>query len=383
LWFANGAVFVTPACALVLFIWTIRHGGARALPLFLLLGVCALASFAGHFALTLRYTIGSQALQAYWAFALPPANGGVRSTIGWMYEQLASFAVKPGGVSLWAVFWIVAATGLAALAGTSPVLGVTLALVPASAFLLAAFRIVPLYERLSLWVVPALYVGIAASADAAFRLARHRFGTARWPGAILGTLAAAVVAVAVFDVGRQAAADLHIRLAQLADNHELDDRAGVRWLMARRQPDDVVVTTRLALPAVWWYGNAKMADPGGVPFANGRTPIVEAAYAQGPDCTADDLASVFAGHARALIYFGFRFDDVPPNFDDFLLDRASAFGSVTTYREFSTRSRAAVIDLRAAPVPAAAMAPIRPGGAPRTTLAAMNGCLHLKQATRW
>ena len=34
-----------------------------------------------------------------------------------------------------------------------------------SAFVLALFRLVPLSGRLSLWLVPALYVGIAASAD--------------------------------------------------------------------------------------------------------------------------------------------------------------------------------------------------------------------------
>ena len=44
-------------------------------------------------------------------------------------------------------------------------LALVVALIPLSAWALAAIRVAPLYERLSLWVVPALYLAIASSAD--------------------------------------------------------------------------------------------------------------------------------------------------------------------------------------------------------------------------
>ena len=44
--------------------------------------------------------------------------------------------------------------------------------------------------------------------------------------------------------------------------HGLDDRAAVRWLMRQRQPGDAVMTTRLAWPAVWWYGEISIGNEG-------------------------------------------------------------------------------------------------------------------------
>ena len=43
------------------------------------------------------------------------------------------------------------------------------ALVPLSAFVFAALRLVPLADRLALWIVPALYVGVVMLFDAGLR----------------------------------------------------------------------------------------------------------------------------------------------------------------------------------------------------------------------
>ena len=45
-----------------------------------------------------------------------------------------------------------------------------------SGFLLAVLRLVPLYERLSLWFVPALYLGVALFADSAVSLSANHAG---------------------------------------------------------------------------------------------------------------------------------------------------------------------------------------------------------------
>ncbi|MDH4063417.1 MAG: hypothetical protein OEW19_03380 [Acidobacteriota bacterium] len=119
----------------------------------------------------------------------------------------------------------------------------------------------------------------------------------------------------------------------------------VAWLLRRRASGDVLLTTRLALRAVWWYGRVPTASAAGGGTLDDGTPIVEAFLAAPRDCRPEATATVFTRHTRALLYFGFRFDDVRPHFDDLLLDRASAFGRVVEYREFSSRGAATVVEI--------------------------------------
>ena len=58
-WFANGALLVTPACALVLLVLIWRRDGMAAARRFALLGLIWLASFGLHYQLSIRYTHGS------------------------------------------------------------------------------------------------------------------------------------------------------------------------------------------------------------------------------------------------------------------------------------------------------------------------------------
>jgi len=69
-------------------------------------------------------------------------------------------------------------------------------------------------------------------------------------------------------------------------HHQLDDRAAVRALMQAYQPGDVLMTTKLALPALWWYAGIPAARPG----LNGNrqtdgSPILRVEYMPpGPGC---------------------------------------------------------------------------------------------------
>ena len=71
LWFGNGAVFVTPGCAVVLVIVSWRRGGWRGASSAAAPGVVWLASFAADYVLVLRHALANPVLDEYWAFAFP------------------------------------------------------------------------------------------------------------------------------------------------------------------------------------------------------------------------------------------------------------------------------------------------------------------------
>jgi hypothetical protein len=245
-WFANGALLVTPGCALVLALLVWRRHGRRSALMFAAAGAIWLAAFGLHYLVAIRHALENRFLETYWVFAFPPSSAGLAGTFGWLWERLAPLALKPGGTSLGLALWVAAGAGF--VFGRRPHLGAPFASVPVSALLLASCRLVPLYERLSLWVVPALYVGIALLLDAAVGRLRRRPSQASWQRAALATGAAILALVVSGDIVRRGVFDLrHGRPSR--NNHQLDDRAAVDWLIAQRRPQDVLVTTHLGLPA--------------------------------------------------------------------------------------------------------------------------------------
>lgn len=374
-WFANGALLVVPACALVLLVVRWRRGGIRSALVFSACGLMWLASFALQYAVSLRYTLNSEFLSGYWAFAMPPQSAGVAGTLAWIGAQFEPFAAKPGGTAAWLMFWIAAFAGFAF--SRPSLLGVEMAVVPVSAFLLAALHLVPLHERLSLWVVPSLYLGIAVFVDGIVRLGSEGLARRRWMHAVLaaGLLAAVVpLGADLLRHGREAI-DTQLTVSPRS-NHALDDRAAVAWLMQQRRRGDALAATHFALPAVWWYGRTAIGDPA----SGGRQPdgsaILEVRYLPDPSaCAPDRLREALKGHRRVLMYFGFRFDDVPKGFDGLALDRLGGFGAITMYREFADVGGAAVIDLAAAPVAD------RLG--PADAVPRLDGCISLEPAARW
>jgi hypothetical protein len=369
--FANGALFVMPGCAVALFAIAWRRGGSRLALSFAALGVIWAVAFAVNYGLGLRFASGSAYLNAYWAFAFPPHSAGLLDTARWLGRQAEPFAIKPGGTGLWIIFWTAAVIGL--LVGPQPLglMGLTVAM---SLPVLAMLRVAPLYERVSLWALPMLYVGIALSVDTAVRMGREFWARRTWGGALVALTAA----VGAF-VGLKLCADVVASGLTALEvgrdprtNHALDDRGAVRWLQIRQRPGDVWMTTHLGLPAVWWYGHIPMTDPlAGSREADG-TPIFEAQYKR-RGCSSDELRQALQGHIRVLLYLGFRFDDVPKGFDDLLLNTLSEFGAATESRGFGPAGRVWIIDLR------------RPGSsvdaATRDHLTP--GCIRVRTADRW
>jgi hypothetical protein len=98
----------------------------------------------------------------------------------------------------------------------------------------------------------------------------------------------------------------------------------------------VWVTTHFGVIAIWWYAGI-----------TGHRIVEVEHQPEGARCGHDALSELIADAPRVLLYLGFRYDDVPPGFDDLLVDRLSRLGAVTAYRSFANEGHALVIDRRA------------------------------------
>jgi hypothetical protein len=301
--------------------------------------VILVASIAMHYVIGIRHAQGSASLQHTWAFALPPPDAGVWDRLQWMYGRLAPIASKPGGSVLAVALWISAGIGF--VAAPNRVLGAVAGLVVASGFVLGALGLMPLYERLSLWFVPALYLGIALAADRAVWLFREMPLKRAWMNRAVGAAIATIVLAVCVEVVARGIYDL--RRGRPADsNHATDDRSAVAWLLAQRQPGEALVTSKNSLPAIWWYGGVSLAESDGRTFKDGGRIFFAEYHGARRICRGREPDKVFAGRSVFQVYFGFP--DMPNWFDDWFLERVTVVGGVTALKHFSEASRAAVVD---------------------------------------
>ena len=368
-----GGLLVAPACAAVLAFGLWRRDGRGSLARFTAFGVAWLVCFLVHYAVALRFTAGSDYLRTVWAVAMPPEGSGLWERVVWIGAQAGGIAEKPGGTGLATLFWMLAVVGFAV--ARPPLVGLVLASVPLSAAGLVMLRLVPLFARLTIWALPARYVGIALAFDAAVRWGRDAVAR-RAPAVGLGAGAVAVAALVLCaDVGRRSWLDIPV--GHPADsNHTLDDRSAVRWLVSELRPGDALLTTELAEPALWWYGDAPIGPPGRGATLHG-VPILEVHYHEPNPACGRPLADALAPYSRALVYFGFRFDDVPDEFDDLLVRQLEEVGDVEVIRSFAGATRAAVVHLSNPVIPTT------PPGEARRSPGALDGCLSFEPAVAW
>jgi hypothetical protein len=369
-WFSNGAVLVTPACALVLFGVILRRHGLKAAARFCAWGLLWLASFGAHYELALRHAHESRYLRTYWAMAVPPPS---TDALSWIVDRIEPLAANPGGTSLAITLWLCVVCGFACTRRFT--LAALFATVPLSAFALAALRLVPLHERLTLWVVPALYLGVALAFDAALRTAMQAWRPRRW----LRLLHAAIVAGAALALTGDIVSQGYRRLASTPrdSNHGLDDRTAARWLMDRRQPGDAMLTTRLGWPALLWYGGIPLQPA----LRSGRFPdgtvMYEAALERARPGCREAMRALPGRHRRILVYVGFP--DLPEDFYERLLGALAPVGRVVESQQFAHLSRTAVVDLHD-PLPDADASPAQPD-APAAR--AVDVCVTLNSPSRW
>jgi hypothetical protein len=379
-WFGNGGLLVSPGCAVVLCIFAWRRAGWRHAFLVALPGLVWLASFGLHYQLSMRHTLHSEYLRAYWWWGLPPASEGPPGTLQWLALRLKPLAANPGGTPLWITFWLTAACGIGLAVRSNRPLGLVLLTVPASAFLLAALRLVPLAERLSLWTVPALYMAVGIAADASIRLGRHALANRQWSRlaaiAVLGT-------VSVLRLGADTFRRGEVDLANKPrSNHSLDDRAALRFLRARSQPGDVLATVHMGLPAVWWYGGLSVGDSTkGSINPRDDSPVLEISHHQGPECSSTDLKSALTGRSRVAVYLGFDSRN-PEGLQELVLDTLSQLGTLTTYRWIAEEGQAAIFDLRLPPKPWTVVV-TSVSGRPLPEIPRPSGCIGFQTASRW
>jgi hypothetical protein len=357
-WFGNGALFVTPLCALTLAAILLRREGWRSALRFSLFGVVWLATFVLNYGLVLRHAASYAFFYRFWSGAFPPEQAGPMDTLRWFITQFGGFDVKPGSARFVHTLWPAAAAGFVVAvwqvrlkpdaahvhlnADTKyesegrRALALLFATVPVAAVLLTALRLVPFYERLTLWMVPSLYIGVALLADVAWvSLIAGRPSGRPTPRVTAAAAALVIVGLLCGDITVRGVQEGVGRALSVADNHRLDDRAAVRWLKSEKQPGDVWITTHYGVPAIWWYAGINDER------------IIEVGHdPDGPECRDDGLIAALAAAPRVLVYLGFRFDDVPTGFDDLLVRRLSALGSVTAFRPFAGASDALIIDRR-------------------------------------
>ena len=379
-WFSNGATFVAPACAAALVgrIW--QQHGARAAARAAAPGVVWGLSFAAHYTLALRHALGNEYLENYWRFAFPPVSEGIGATIQWAGRWFQSFAVKPAGTRWWALFWTATIAGYAYSTARFGLFGVAFASVPVSALALAVFQIVPPFERLGLWCVPALYVGLASCADGACLAVLRR----RWrPGAVRTAAAGAALFVSLIvslDIIGTGMTELRARDAD--NNYGLDDRSAVRRVQRLRQPGDLVLTTHFGLAGLWWYGGIDVSDPHRSGFLDG-SPIFEISHeSSARRCARHRKAMdrLFREAGRAVVYLGFRMNVEPPGFDRLVLEELGRRGASVGYRRYADLSHVAVFDFTQPPGDGAGRHLEEMGGAPAGPLA---GCVAIRPARRW
>jgi hypothetical protein len=281
----------------------------------------------------------------------------------------------PGGTALWISLWILALGGFAF--ARRRMLAAAFATVPCAAFLLAALRIVPLYDRFVVWIAPALAIGVALSVDSAVRVggdAVRRRDLVRLAIAVCAAAAAVRLCADVVIRGRGV-----VRYERPDSKHRLDDRGAVRWLMAQRRPGDAIVATRLAWPALWWYGGIPI---GAGDVAHGTLPdggaMLLLTAQEGPDCSDRQLRNALQGYRRVLVYVGFP--DYPEGFPDLLMRRLEELGARTAYARFAEIGEAEVVDLSGGDGGRALGTP--PNGQPRGQHV-FSGCIGVQPAIPW
>ena len=371
--FSNGGLLVTPMCAVLVTVMLMRDRGTRSAIRFALTGLIWAIAFAANYQLSLQYTHHSRFLRGYWAEALPAEGSGILERFAWVAQRVDDLSRNPAGASFVIGLWACALSGFAFSSRRR--LAVLFASVPLTTFLMAVLGIVPLRDRLSLWMVPSLYVGIALLFDTATGWTVRAWQMRRWTTATLAAAAACASLWVGADVLAQGRPVLEFSARH--SNHGLDDRTAGKWVMDRRLPGDAIVTTHLGWPALWWYGGISL----GQPTPRGQLPdgsvMYEAVHERARSDCAELTAEALSGRRRVLVHVGFP--DMPEGFFDLLLRQLEPFGSSVEFGEFANFSRTALITLHQRPAGEPTLVPAAPGRpAPELT-----GCVTFRVARRW
>jgi hypothetical protein len=175
---------------------------------------------------------------------------------------------------------------------------------------------------------------------------------------------------------------VHDLRSRPGSKHNLDDRAAMRYLMQMRGPGDVVITSRLGLPAIWWYGGVSVASPNlGRQFAQDGSPILRVGFRSGEDCRAGEVPPMPEAR-RALVYLAFDANN-PPGLRELTLDTLSKHGRIMALRAVAEEGIVAAFEPDGAPIPWPSLVTAGFGGPLQPAIARPAGCLGFFQEPRW
>jgi hypothetical protein len=368
LWTSYGALFVAPACLLLIVLDAVRSRKRPALRDAMLAVVVWSLLFAANYAVSLRHTHENDFLRRYWNDRVPPASEGPVGRLLWIGEQLPELGRTAGGTQFPILLFSVGIAGL--LLAPDRRLAMVYGAVPLTGVVLAVTRLVPVYERFSLWVFPALYLGLTFALDRGIRWSGQGLAAKR-ADLLLGGALTCVAALPVSgDIAHHGWNRLELGGPD-STNHGMDDKRGVAWLMGHRQPGDAIVTTRLGWPAIWWYGGISLAD-----HPDGRLPDGTALYALSHEPagrTCSPIGDALQGHRRILFYVSFP--DLPDGVFPWLEREMLGLGTLAARKAFTSATWAAVVKTDDASRLATRGAD--QGGPPG------GGCVQVRLARRW
>jgi len=383
-WFSFGATLVMPACALVLIAAAWRHAGTRSAVLVACQGAVWLVCFGVHYVLSLRGASSDPFLRDFWASGFAPADGGIAAIAGWIASQAEPLASHPGGTQHWLLFWLTAVGGAIVLMLRRPASGALLLLMPLSGVLFAIAHVVPMKDRLALWMFPAIYAGVAVAAGYAIERAFELRSWRGMPVLALSLVLSVSALVVGYDIVTRGNENIIIR----GNNHGFDDARSVRLLARLRQPGDAWLATHFSLPAVWWYAEVPVADPergSRMPGDPGGSLFeITHKYFGTPECRKGeplrDLQETLSGVSRVVVYLGFD-SKIPDGFQELVLDRLSHLGARVAYRAYG-EGITAIYDLRQPPdIPAGRE--VTPVALSNDLVKTLDGCVGISLARRW
>lgn len=346
-WLSMGVILITPGLALVLLGTVWRHGGWVAALRNALLGLVWSASFAVHYLLALRQTTGSSYMQSFWSkIGYPPISAGLEATVRWFFERMWVLAedplrLMPDGVdgpwlkAVASLFWLAVLAGIVAATRHRLAFGLLLAAPVLSASLLAAARVVPLVGRLTLWMVPSLFLAVACAFDAVGRLAARTHpgrptnrAWTPWLTTATGLLALAVLLPSVTTA-----------VSSTVSTPPVDDRASVAWMQSQHRPGDLTLVVGNAGRALEWYDPAMKLRPAYTVIAGSLM----------KSCDPEAFRRLIGNYNRIVAYSG---DRIYPHRTTYLLvERELArAGQIVQIRHFGGgQSTVYVVDLRLPP----------------------------------
>jgi hypothetical protein len=150
--------------------------------------------------------------------------------------------------------------------------------------------------------------------------------------------------------------------------------------MQMHRPGDVLITSHLGLPALWWYAGVSVAPPNLGREYRG-SPIVRVGFRSGAECAAGEAPATLDGRKQALVYLGFDSDD-PPGLQELVLDTLSRHGRISAYRAIGQDGIAAAFDLTREPTPWSNMI-VEGRGRELPDVRRPSGCLGFFPEPRW